>query len=112
VLYKTASLEILAPDSEYLESIGHNILKDMAEMESHQLHNQIVLLENLLININHDINLPARAVTGLADVFCKVQDYFGEITKIKSLALKIKNRAVFCCPVVYSIKWTMGFKSI
>lgn len=74
-LYKTASLEILAPDSEYLESIGHNILKDMAEMESHQLLNQIVLLENLLININQDVTLPARAVTGLADVFCKVHDY-------------------------------------
>jgi len=80
-LYKTASLEILAPDSEYLESIGHNILKDMAEMESHQLHNQIVLLENLLININHDINLPARAVTGLADVFCKVHDYLVKCPK-------------------------------
>jgi len=80
-LYKTASLEILAPDSEYLESIGQNILKDLAEMESHQLHNQIVLIENLLININHDINLPARAVTGLADVFCKVHDYLVKYPK-------------------------------
>ena len=46
-LYKTASLEIVAPDGDYLESIGNNIQKDMAEITAHQLHNQIVLLEHL-----------------------------------------------------------------
>jgi len=80
-LYKTASLEILAPDSEYLESIGQNIQKDLVEMEAHQLHNQIVLLESLFMNINQDIELPARAVTGLADVFCKIHDYLAKSPK-------------------------------
>lgn len=75
VLYKTGSLEIIAPDCNYLESIGHNIQKDIAEDEAHQLHNQVVLLEHLFSNINQDINLPARAVTGLADVFFKIHDY-------------------------------------
>lgn len=74
-LYKTASLEIVAPDGDYLESIGHSIQKDKAEIEAHQLHNQIVLLEHLFSHINQDIELPARAVTGLADVFCKIHDY-------------------------------------
>ena len=79
--YKTASIEILAPDSDYLESIGHNIQKDMAEVAAHQLHNQIVLLEQLFSNINQDIELPARAVTGLADVFCKIHDYLVKCPK-------------------------------
>jgi len=77
-LYKTASLEILAPDSDYLESIGHSVQKDRVEMESHQLHNQIVLLEYLFSSINQDIELPARAVTGLADVFCKMHDHLAK----------------------------------
>jgi len=74
-LYKTSALEILAPDSNYLESIGHNVQNDAAEIEVYQLHNQIALLESLFNKINQDLELPARAVTGLADVFYKVNDY-------------------------------------
>jgi len=80
-LYKTASLEILAPDSVYLESIGHSIQNDIAEMNTYQLHNQITLLECLFNSINQDIELPARAVSGLADIFAKVQDHFVTYTK-------------------------------
>lgn len=62
--YKTASLEILAPDSEYLESIGRSVQNDATEKSLFQLHNQVVLLEYLCCNISQDIELPARA-------FCK-----------------------------------------
>ena len=79
--YKTASIEILAPDSDYLESIGHNIQNDAAEIDAYQLHNQVALLEYLFNNINQDVELPARAVSGLADTFCKMHDYLVKYAK-------------------------------
>ena len=80
-LYKTASLEIVAPDSEYLESIGHSMQKDADETNTFQLHNQVVLLEYLFNSINQDIDLPARAVSGLTDVFCKMHHYLAKSSK-------------------------------
>jgi hypothetical protein len=79
--YKTASVEILAPDGEYIESIGHVVQRDVADCAAYQLHNQVVLLEYLFSSINQDIELPARAVSGLADVFSKTHDYFVKRTK-------------------------------
>ncbi len=79
--YKTASVEILAPDGEYIESIGHIAQKDAAEVEAYQLHNQVVLLEYLFSSINQDIELPVRAVSGLADVFSRTHDCFVRYSK-------------------------------
>ncbi|MES2674774.1 MAG: hypothetical protein V4660_11085 [Pseudomonadota bacterium] len=79
--YKTASVEILAPDGEYFESIGHSAQKDAAEVDAYQLHNQVALLDYLFSSINQDFELPARAVSGLADVFSKTHDYFMKYTK-------------------------------
>jgi hypothetical protein len=74
--YKNASVEILAPDSQYLESIGHAVQKDIAENDAYQLLNQVALLDSLFSTINQDLDLPARAVSGLADVFSKMYDHF------------------------------------
>ncbi|MES2676078.1 MAG: hypothetical protein V4660_17700 [Pseudomonadota bacterium] len=74
--YKNASVEILAPDSEYLESIGRTVQKDNADIYAYQLHNQVALLDSLFSTINQDLDLPARAVSGLADVFSKMYDHF------------------------------------
>lgn len=79
--YQTASVEILAPDGEYIESIGHAVQRDAADGDAYQLHNQVALLDYLFNSINQDIELPARAVSGLADVFSKAHDYFAKYAK-------------------------------
>jgi hypothetical protein len=64
-----------------IESIGHTVQKDAAEADAYQLQNQVALLDSLFSNINHDIELPARAVAGLSDVLYKVNDYFVKFVK-------------------------------
>ena len=73
--YKTFALEILAPDGKLLEKIGRNIQESSLETDELQLHNQVVLLEYLCNSINQDTELPAQAIFGLTDVFCKMRHY-------------------------------------
>jgi hypothetical protein len=73
--YQSDSIEIHGPDGEHLETFGKNIQKEQAEDLAYQLHNQICLLECLLLNIHENIELPTKAVAGLVDVFYRMQDF-------------------------------------
>lgn len=76
--YKTSAIEILSPDGKHLERIGRNTNKDSLEINELQLHNQVVLLEYLCNSITQDTELPAQAISGLTDVFCKMRHYLEE----------------------------------
>ncbi|MES2826050.1 MAG: hypothetical protein V4732_20790 [Pseudomonadota bacterium] len=73
--YQSDSIEIHSPDGEHLETFGENIRREQAEDLAYQLQNQICLLECLLLNIHENIELPAKAVAGLVDVFYRMQDF-------------------------------------
>ncbi len=55
--------------------------RDTADVDVYQLHNQVALLDYLFSNINQDIELPVRAVSGLADVFSRTHDCFVRYSK-------------------------------
>lgn len=76
--YQQSCIEIHSPDGEHLESIGYEIQKDVADNKAYQLRDQIALLECLLLKINQDAELSPRAISGLADIFFRVQDFLRE----------------------------------
>jgi hypothetical protein len=80
-LYQTNCIEVNTPDGEYLESIGLQIQNDLAETNTYQLRDNIYLVACLLGKINEDIELPAQAVSGLADLFYRMQSFCGEYIK-------------------------------
>jgi hypothetical protein len=82
-----------------LESIGQQIQNGLTETNNYQLRDKIYLVACLLEKINEDIELPAQAVSGLADLFYRMQNLCGYCIKQKSKFLKInfaeKNKLVF-----------------
>ncbi|MES2673887.1 MAG: hypothetical protein V4660_06575 [Pseudomonadota bacterium] len=80
-LYQTTCIEVNTPDGEYLESIGQHIQNDLAETNTYQLRDNIYLVACLLGKINENVELPAHAVSGLADLFYRMQNFCGEHIK-------------------------------
>ncbi len=74
VLYQTTCIDLNTPDGEYLETLGQHIQNDLTETNAHQLRDNIYLIGCLLGKINEDIELPVRAVSGLADLFYRMQE--------------------------------------
>ncbi|MES2826059.1 MAG: hypothetical protein V4732_20835 [Pseudomonadota bacterium] len=58
-----------------METFGKNIRREQAEDLAYQLQNQICLFQCLLLNIHDNIELPAKAVSGLVDAFYRMQDF-------------------------------------
>lgn len=75
IYYQESFIDIHSPDGDHLDRIGIDVQKDKAEHEKYQLRDQIYLLSCLLGKINEDLELPARAVSGLADTVHRVQDF-------------------------------------
>jgi hypothetical protein len=73
--YQQRSIEIQSLDGEYLETICHAVQRDNISTSNYQLRNQMYLLESLFGQMNSYIELPARAASGLADVFFRLQGF-------------------------------------
>lgn len=73
--YQQSSIEIHSPDGVHLETIGCEIQRENLYTNNVQLRDQICLVESLLGHVNQDIELPARAVCGLADLLFRMQEF-------------------------------------
>jgi hypothetical protein len=70
--YRQSCIELLAPDGTHLETIGEDIKKD----QRHQLREEICLVECLLSQINHNVDMPPQALSSLADLLYRMRDDF------------------------------------
>jgi len=73
--YRSGQIDIRAPNGIRLESIGYGIKKDNIESSSYSLKEQIYVLECLLGNLNNRLELPAQAVSALADLLYRMQRF-------------------------------------
>jgi len=79
--YQAEHIDLHDPNGRFLESIGHRIREMDAENTKYRLHEQICLVENLLGQINHDLELPKEAVSALADLLYQTQKVIGKVIK-------------------------------
>lgn len=73
--YEQSAIEILAPDGSLLQYIGDEINKEITQTSNYQLRDQVHLLGCLLGCIDHHIELPRYAVSGLADIVNRMQSF-------------------------------------
>ncbi|PUA30665.1 MAG: hypothetical protein B0W54_09415 [Cellvibrio sp. 79] len=73
--YQQSKIEIQSPEGMCLARIGEEINRQRDEDLHFQLLEQVGLLEVLFEQVNDDIKLPARAVTGLADLMSRVNEF-------------------------------------
>lgn len=73
--YQQSCVEIHSPEGDHLETIGRDIQKENLHNNDIQLRDQICLVESLLGHLNQDIELPAQAVCGLAELFYRMQEF-------------------------------------
>ena len=73
--YQHSHLEIHSPEGERLEIFGQDIQKENLHTNNILLRNQICLVETLLSHIDRDIDLPRSAVSGLADLLFRVEEF-------------------------------------
>lgn len=71
--YQAEHIDLHDPNGNFLESIGHRIQVMETETTQYRLHEQICLVENLLGQINHDLELRKEAVSALADLLYQTQ---------------------------------------
>jgi hypothetical protein len=76
IYYRQSFVDIHSPEGDFLERIGADIQKDNAEHQKYQLRDQVCLLNCLLGKIREDVELPREAISGLADVMHRMQDFF------------------------------------
>ena len=69
--YLQSSINICAPNGGLLQHIGYEAEKDA----THQMRDEVHLMSCLLHNIHHDIDLPQKALYGLADLMYRVQEF-------------------------------------
>lgn len=74
--YQQPHLEIHSPDGECLAHIGEELTRIAEDDASYQLWEQACLLEALLDQIQEDVKLPQRAITGLADMMGRINTHF------------------------------------
>lgn len=71
--YNSEYIDLHAPDGSHLETVGHYMKEMDAENTTYRLHEQIYLVESLLSQINHDVELPKQAISALADLLYRTQ---------------------------------------
>jgi len=74
--YQQSYLEIHSPDGECIAHIGEELTRIAEDDASYQLWEQACLLEALLDQIQEDVKLPQRAITGLADMMGRINTHF------------------------------------
>ena len=79
--YRSGQIEIYAPDGIRLENIGYGIKRDDIESSTYRLKEQIYLMECLLGNLSNRLELPAQAVSALADLLYRMQKFCWEYIK-------------------------------
>lgn len=75
IYYQQSSIDILSPDGDLLDRIGADVQKDNAEHQKYQLRDHVCLLNCLLGKIHDEVELPREAISGLADVIHRMQDF-------------------------------------
>ncbi|HSC68182.1 MAG TPA: hypothetical protein VLC79_10850 [Cellvibrio sp.] len=75
IFYQQSRVEIHSSDGDHLETIGRDIQKENLHNNDIRLRDQICLVESLLGNVNQDIELPAQAVCGLAELLYRMQEF-------------------------------------
>ncbi len=73
--YQQSCVELHSPDGNLLETVGRDIQKENLHDNDVQLRDQICLVESLLGHANQNIELPARAVCGLAELLFRMQEF-------------------------------------
>jgi len=73
--YQQNKIEIQSPEGMCLTRVGEEINRQRDEDLHFQLLEQVALLEVLFEQVNDDIKLPARAVTGLADLMSRINEF-------------------------------------
>ena len=79
--YQSEHIDIHAPDGSRLQTIGYGIKRDAIESSTYRLKEQIYIVECLLGNLNNKLELPAQAVSALADLLCRMQGFCGKYIK-------------------------------
>ncbi len=74
--YQQSHLEIHSPDGECLAQFGEGLTRTEEEDAHYQLWEQACLLEVLFDQIQEDVKLPQRAITGLADMMGRINTHF------------------------------------
>ena len=73
--YHQTAIKILAPDGVMLKYIGEKIDKEIIQSDTYQLRDEIHLVACLISCIDHDIELPRYAVSGLSDLINRMQRF-------------------------------------
>ncbi|MDF3013716.1 MAG: hypothetical protein K0Q78_1920 [Cellvibrio sp.] len=73
--YEQSSIEIHSPEGDYLQSIGYDVQKEARENRIDQIREQIVLLQSLCDKITQDVELPAQAMAGFADLLFRIREF-------------------------------------
>jgi hypothetical protein len=73
--YQQNNLKIRAPDGQHLETIGLEIQQENNRDMATQLLHQICLVQSLTSHVDERLELPQRAVFGLADLLYKMEEF-------------------------------------
>lgn len=75
IFYRTGKINIYSPDGTRLESIGYCIKRNDIESSAYRLKEQLYLMECLLSNLSNNHELPAEAISSLADLLYRMQGF-------------------------------------
>ena len=81
IFYRTGKIHIYSPDGMRLESIGYCIKRTDIEATAYRLKEQMYLIECLLGKLTNNLELPADAVSALADLLYRMQGFCREYIK-------------------------------
>lgn len=73
--YEQSSIEIHSPNGDHLATIGYDTQKEARKNELLQLQEQIELLQSLCEKVTREIELPAPAVAGLANLLFRIRKF-------------------------------------
>jgi hypothetical protein len=73
--YQQSCIELQSPDGQFLELVGHSVQKDIDENNVCRLQEQVFLLQALCSKIDQEVELPPRAIAGLADIFLRMEKH-------------------------------------
>jgi hypothetical protein len=81
--YKKSCVTVCAPDGNFLEAIGNNIHTDEMQTSRYKLRDDVHLVSQLLCHINQNLDLTPQAVSGLADLFFRTQDFCDKYVEVE-----------------------------
>lgn len=73
--YQQSAVELLAPDGSLLQYVGDEIKKEIIQTGNYQMRDELYLVGCLLNCIDHHIEMPRHAVSGLADLVNRMQSF-------------------------------------